>query len=277
MSSSELTTSRRRFRLDLAYDGAGLHGFAEQPGELTVVGLLRDALATTLRMERPLIVGAGRTDAGVHALGQVVHFDYDGNALNSDDDRARVTRSLNAQLHGAVVVERVSEVDSQFHARFSAQWRHYRYLLVDGVSTVPNSVSALAWVVPHSLNVDAMNAAAGLLLGEHDFRSFCRRAPETTTDDEIRRNVLISVVSESGDPLGLLGASGRFLRYDVRANAFCHQMVRSIVGTLVAVGTRRMTPDEVSVRLAAASRNGMPAPAPASGLCLMAVGYPHAG
>ncbi len=273
MSSSDPGGATRRWRLDLAYDGRAFSGFAYQPRLETVAGALREVLARTLRLEsEPVIVGAGRTDAGVHALGQVVHVDLPVRPRTKHAlEPARLVASLNAQLRGRVHVIAATPVEDSFHARFSATWRAYRYLVcVDGPRL--DALAALAWSVPGPLDLAAMDAAAAETVGTHDFRSFCRRAPRTGPQDPINRLVLEARWRAVDDPLDLV-TGGAFVRLDIRAQSFCHTMVRSLVSTMVAIGQGRLAPDTVGRRLAAPERDRLPAPAPPSGLALVAVGY----
>ena len=179
MSSSEPTPSAtQRWRLDLAYDGSGLSGFAYQPQFTTVVGLVRETMARTLRLkEPPLVVGAGRTDAGVHAFAQVVHVDLPARLYASDrgPEDERLVQSLNRQLAGRVRVQRALRVGDDFHARFSAQWREYRYLVLESAPPALALTSAWSWSVPGPLDLASMNVAAADAVGVHDFRAFCRR------------------------------------------------------------------------------------------------------
>ena len=134
MSSFDLNdpSTHQRWRLDLAYDGTSTHGFADQLNLPTVVGLLRDALQRSLHLsDRPLIVGAGRTDSGVHAIGQVAHVDLPSPMYEAGDDPEKLRRQLNGQLSGIVQVRAITPVTDEFHARFSATWRRYRYLVVE--------------------------------------------------------------------------------------------------------------------------------------------------
>ncbi|MDX6374065.1 MAG: tRNA pseudouridine38-40 synthase [Nocardioidaceae bacterium] len=246
-----------RIRLDVAYDGTGFHGWAAQPGLRTVEGELAGAVATVLRLSYVELTCAGRTDSGVHARGQVVHADLD--AL--PDGPERLGRRLNGILGHDVRVHRAIEAPPGFDARFSASWRRYAYRVADR----PEVVDPLrrGHVLARSRPVDEalMNAAALALLGEHDFASFCRQREGATT---IR--TLLDLHWER-EPDGLLVAN-------VRADAFCHSMVRSVVGCLLAVGEGRQSPDWAAEVLAAQQRDSAVAVAPAHGLTLEEVSYP---
>ena len=246
-----------RIRLDVAYDGSGFHGWAAQPGLRTVEGELATALATVLRVSEVSLTCAGRTDAGVHARGQVVHTDLD--AL--PDGPERLARRLNGFLADDVRVHRAVEAPAGFDARFSALWRRYAYRVADrpGAMDPLRRGHVLAW--PRPVDEAAMNAAALALLGEHDFAAFCKQREGATT---IR--TLIDLGWER-EPDGLLVAH-------VRADAFCHSMVRSLVGCLLAVGEGRRPVGWVPEVLAAGRRDSAVAVAPARGLTLEQVAYP---
>ena len=267
----------QRWKLLLAYDGAAFRGFAVQPDVPTVAGALRQALMRTARLpEPPFITCAGRTDAGVHARGQVVHVDlpplsYDGPGL---------VRALNRQLAPHVVVLSADEVGPEFDARRSAMGRTYRYLVWNAAEQDP-LLTPIAWHVRDPLDLRAMQGAADSLLGSHDFRSFCRRAPGTDASAPIVRRVtrirwIVDDGSEAADADGTWGgdaAGGRLLRFEITATSFCHQMVRSLVASLVDVGRGKGNAATLVARLRAESRTSQPEPAPAQGLCLVRVDY----
>ena len=264
-----------RWRLDVAYDGGAFHGVAPQAAQRTVVGSLAEILARTLRLgEPPTIVVAGRTDAGVHAVGQVMHVDLPEEALSVDRVTA-VRRSLNHQLSGDVVVWAMTPMSTHFDARRSAQWRAYRYLVAVSDEPALGPSRRVAWTVSGSLSVDCMNEVAAMLVGEHEFGSFCKRPADKESGHPMRRRVLSAQWSAVDDPAKALLGAGQLWRFDIVATSFCHQMVRSLVAALVAVGQHRLSPQEFSERLAVPNRTGLPSPAPAAGLSLMAVGYPE--
>jgi len=263
----------QRWRLLIAYDGAAFRGFAVQPEVPTVAGALRQALERTARLpEAPPITCAGRTDAGVHARGQVVHVDlpaipYDGPGL---------ARALNRQLTPAVVVRAAEPVGPEFDARRSATGRAYRYLIWNAPEPDP-LLAPVAWHVRDALDLGSMRTASDVLLGTHDFRSFCRRRPGTDAAAPIVRRVTqarwsVDEGPEAGDARRGTG-EGRLLRFDVAAGSFCHQMVRSLVASLVEVGRGRENAAGLMERLRATSRHRMADPAPARGLCLVSVAY----
>ena len=243
-----------RYKLVVAYNGAGFRGFAKQDRQRTVAGALIEALQTIT--QHPIeLVCAGRTDAGVHAWGQVVSFD-----ATPGLDRQRLTNSLNSMLGPEIVVRSADIVDEAFSARFSAQWRLYRYTIVN--RPVPDPFLApTAWWVDKPLDLRALRTAADVFLGEHDFASFCRKGPEGSTTT---RRILESRWFDDGDGI---------LRYEIQGTAFCWQMVRSIVGTLVEVGHGKRRPGELLAVLRSDDRKLAGQLAPPHGLCLWEVGY----
>ncbi len=262
----------QRWRLLIAYDGGAFRGFADQPLVPTVSGALRHALGRTARLvEPPSITCAGRTDAGVHARGQVVHVDlppipFDGPGL---------ARAVNRQVAPSIVVLSATEVADEFDARRSATGRTYRYLIWNAPAPDP-LLAPLAWHVRDPLDLRAMTTASDVLLGTHDFRSFCRRKPGTSAEEPIVRRVTRAAWSvdrgpEAADAAD--GGEGRLLRFEIEASAFCHQMVRSVVGSLVEVGRGKGNAASLMDRLRATTRHRAADPAPAQGLCLISVAY----
>ncbi len=249
----------QRVKLVVAYDGSGFHGFAENGGVVTVAATLRRALERVLGHPVEL-AGAGRTDKGVHAWGQVVSFDTEAGV-----DLARMQRSVNAQCAPALVVRSATAVSPDFHARFSARWRLYRYTVLN--REVPDPfLASTTWHVTRPLRLALLELACDPLIGEHDFSSFCRRPRVGEGDPPVPlvRRVLDAGWTDLGDGL---------LRFDVRANAFCHQMVRSVTGTLVDAGSGRLRPGDVAAILRARDRGAAGQLAPSHGLCLWEVGY----
>jgi len=249
-----------RVRAVVAYDGEAFAGFAANVGVTTVAGTLQQALATATGAEIT-VTCAGRTDRGVHALGQVVSFD-----VAPGTDLERLTRSLRAMVGPSIAIKTLEASADDFDARFSARWRRYRYDVVTDPVAVDPFVARVAWLLCEPLDLTAMRQGCAPLLGEHDFSSFCRR-PKSGPDGaevSLRRRVL-SAEWEQPSP-GLA-------RFDIVGTAFCHQMVRSIVGCLVAVGRGRIRAADVTAVLAARSRDAAPPIAPPQGLTLMEVGY----
>jgi tRNA pseudouridine38-40 synthase len=252
----------RRVMLLVAYDGAAFHGVAAQPGQATVAGVLESALA---RMAgHPVrIVCAGRTDAGVHALGQVLHADLDGAFVDGFvEPMEDLARSLSAQAGPACAVNGVWVAPEGFDARHSAVSRRYRYRLLPGSVEDPLR-RGVVWQTGSPLDLRPMRLAADAVLGEHDFSAFCKRPPGHS--GPLPRRVLAASLHPCGDELGFL----------IEANAFCHHMVRSIVGALVSVGEGRLTPADVVEILRSGDRARGSRKAPPGGLCLMEVRYPE--
>jgi tRNA pseudouridine38-40 synthase len=247
-----------RLRVDLAYDGAGFHGFARQPDVRTVQGVLEGALARVVGVE-VVTTGAGRTDAGVHALGQVVTVDVPAGArILGDLDRAR--RALDRLCGPEVAIWSVRRAPSGFDARFSARRRRYRYRLSDAEALSPLARHDTWHLGGPPLDVAAMREGSAHLLGEHDFSSFCRRA----SDEHLVRRL---------DRLDVDRPDGGLVTFAVEGPAFCHQMVRSLVACLVRVGRRRLLPRDVPAVLAARDRQAVGAVAPPHGLTLLGVDY----
>lgn len=256
-----------RIRIDVAYDGSDFKGWARQPGLRTVQESLELALATALRLPAVTATCAGRTDAGVHARGQVVHVDVDDSVVvasvgrSTDPPLDALTRRLNGILPADLRVRRSVAAADGFDARFSALWRRYAYRIADATAVAGADPltrnHVLAWGRP--LEVDAMNAASRELLGLHDFAAFCKKREGATT---IR--TLLDLSWER---------SGGLLVGTVRADAFCHSMVRALVGCLIAVGEGRRPVGWAAEVLAGRSRDGVGV-VPPHGLTLEEVGYP---
>ena len=249
-----------RVKLLVAYDGAGFRGFWPNAGVATVGGALIVALEQIFN--RPMtLTCAGRTDAGVHAWGQVVTFDAPADRLDLD----RLRTSINTLCGPAIVVREAAEVDPQFDARTSATSRTYRYTVLNRPFPDP-FLRFTSWHVAEPLDLRAMVLACDPLIGSHDFSSFCRRAKpvEGQGPGSLTRRVADARWVELGDER---------LRFEITANAFCHQMVRSIVGLLVDVGLGRRRAGDVLGLMRAQSRKDMPTIAPAHGLCLWSVAY----
>lgn len=240
------------YRVDLAYDGTDFHGYARQEGLRTVQGELETALFHRTGEVKTAV--AGRTDAGVHATGQVVSFKSD---VPLDVDALQ--RSLNRQLEPEIAVYDITEVDDSFHARFSATGRRYRYRIWNAPVHDPLSVR-ITWHVPEPLDVGAMDRAVAALVGTHDFASFCRKAEGGTTVRELRR--------------ATWQRDGSGVELSIAARAFCHNMVRSIVATSVEVGRGRLDPAVVPEILGQHDRTKAHGSAPARGLTLIEVEYP---
>lgn len=258
----------RRARITVAYDGSGFHGFAEAEGVRTVLGELRRVISVITRHDVEL-VGAGRTDAGVHGHGQVISGD-----LPATTDLVDLCRRINRMLGPAIALRDPEwTADPEFHARFSATWRRYRYHVLHAAAPVPLLATAV-WHVPQPLDLRAMQLACDPLIGEHDFSSFCRRpkVDEGATPPSMTRRILAATWTEvSGDVVP--GPVDGLLRFEITANAFCHQMVRSIVGTLVEVGLGKRSAGDMRRIMLARDRSAAGQVAPPDGLVLWKVGY----
>jgi tRNA pseudouridine38-40 synthase len=246
--------------LTVSYDGSGFAGFARQPGLATVQGRIEEALATVLRCE-VATVGAGRTDAGVHALGQVVSTE----CVPPDIDQAGLLRSLNALVGEGIAVTGVRLAAAGFSARHSAIAREYRYRLVPG-PVPPLFLAPHAWWVKGTMYLGAMREGAAQLLGEHDFRSFCVTASAEGKPTR-RRLDLIEI-----EPECVMGEHAITVR--IIGNAFLHSMVRVIVGSLAEVGLGRRDSAWIGEVLAACDRAAAGPTAPAHGLTFWHVTYP---
>jgi tRNA pseudouridine38-40 synthase len=259
--------ARVRLRLDLSYDGTAFHGWARQPGLRTVQEQVESALDTVLRRRASTLTVAGRTDTGVHARGQVAHVDLERESLATAAGRSgeevteALTRRLNGVLDPDVRIRRVEVAPPGFDARFSASWRRYAYRIADSTAALDPLRRAHVLVWPRELDLALMNEAAAALLGEQDFAAFCRRREGATT---IR--TLLDLHWDR-DASGLAVAT-------VRADAFCHNMVRALVGCLVAVGEGRREPRWASSVLGARQRDPAVRVMQARGLTLEEVRYP---
>jgi tRNA pseudouridine38-40 synthase len=279
LSSSKPThAASQRWRLDLAYDGRGFNGFAYQPRHETVVGLLRETLQTTLQLtEPPAIVGAGRTDTGVHALSQTISLDLPWPLFKSvrEPEADRLMKSLNKQLRGRIKILRAEPVSEEFHARYSATWREYRYLVFEDSRPNLNYASEWSWSIPGPLNVRSMNRAGKAALGTHDFRAFCRKKEGTSGEDPIIRKVLALKWERLADNWAMTPESREVTKLTIRAQSFCHNMVRCLTSTMVEIGLGELPENTIAERLESLSRDFLPPPAPPQGLALVAVGYPN--
>lgn len=245
-----------RLRIDLGYDGTNFHGWASQPNLRTVQGELEEALRVVLHLdERPETTVAGRTDAGVHARGQVVHLDV---AALNDDERNKMLRSLNGILPEDLQVFAVTPVSQHFDARFAALARRYSYRYVDAPAVDPLERHTVVFH-PWTLDVDLMNAASARLLGLNDYTAFCKRSEYGTSIRTLQE------FSWHRDEYGVVVAR-------IKADAFCHSMVRSMVGAMVHVGDGRKPVEWPKRLLDEGDRTSHVAPA--RGLVLEEVYYP---
>ncbi|HEY3998340.1 MAG TPA: tRNA pseudouridine(38-40) synthase TruA [Candidatus Xenobia bacterium] len=258
----------RTLRILLEYDGTAFHGFQRQnSGVRTVQGTLEELL-TGLLGESIRVIGAGRTDAGVHALGQVVSF-----KTTSERSTRRIQRAINGLMHGDLVARSVDDAAPDFDARRSASSRRYQYLVFN--DDEPLSVMRHhAWHVFRPLEVERMREASAGLVGRHDFRSFSSQASHL---HQTRRTVTCTDVREVArtDAMAVMTRleEGRTLAFDVEAEAFLPHMVRMMVGTLVRIGTGEWPPHKIRELLERPQDGAAGPPAPPQGLCLLHVRY----
>ncbi len=249
-----------RLRLEIGYDGTDFHGWASQPGVRTVQDVLEQALRLALRLPQPpSLTVAGRTDAGVHARGQVAHMDV---PLESWVTMAALAlRRIGRILPADLTVRAIRVAPPGFDARFSALWRRYSYRVCDSLASVDpvRRRDTLSW--PGPLDLDRMNEAAGMCLGEHDFAAFCRRRQGASTV----RNLLRLDWRRADDGVAVA---------TVTADAFCHNMVRALTGALLPVGDGRRPATWPAELLAAGVRSPAVMVVPPHALCLEQVGYP---
>lgn len=244
--------ARRHFRATIGYDGTDFHGFQFQSGYRSIQGVVEKALST-LTGQETRVRGAGRTDAGVHARGQVIAF-----RAHWRHSVADLLRAMNAVLPEDVVLLSLDVAPEGFHPRYDAQSRWYRYTVLNRPLRSPFS-RRWAFYVSRPLDMDSMNQASAGLIGEHDFATFGQPPQGQNT---VRRVLRADWWSEAP-----------FFHFDIEANAFLQRMVRSLVGTLLQVGVGEFSPEGFCQRLAACDRSLAGPTAPPQGLCLMAVNY----
>jgi tRNA pseudouridine38-40 synthase len=253
------------FRITLAYDGANFVGWQRQASGESIQGLVEGALAK-LEGHQVDVAGAGRTDAGVHALGQVASF-----SLEREIDAATIVRALNAHLPETIRVVDAAAAPSDFHARFSARGKTYRYRIWNGEAMNPFE-RGFAWHVAGALAVDRMNEAARLLEGEHDFAVF--QAAGGATSETVRRIDASRVTTEACPPFNLRVHRGSALIcYEITGDGFLRHMVRAIVGTLVDIGRGRREVSWMRHVVEARDRTDLSPTAPPHGLFLVSVSY----
>ncbi len=243
----------RRVRLVFQYDGTDYHGFQRQPALLTIQGELELALNRVLG-EEVVVTGAGRTDAGVHALGQVAAFD-----TTNPMPVGNLLRALNDALPDAIKLVSAEQVSAEFHPRYDAKGKVYKYRILNRELPSP-FINRYAWHVPEPLDVPMMRAAAEKLVGTHDFAAFCASGSSV---EKTVRTVRCADLEPEGDLLEL-----RF-----EADGFLYMMVRIMVGTLVEVGLGRLSPEEVGRALDSRKRSHSGPTAPPQGLSLVKVIY----
>ncbi len=244
-----------RWRIDLAYDGTDFHGWAAQPSLRTVEGTLTEAIARIARLPQPpTLVVAGRTDAGVHARGQVCHLDF-------ADDATQLLHPLRSLLPADIAIHNISEAPAGFDARFSAIWRRYCYRLIEADAPPDPLLRYHVATVKRAVDVEALTQAAAMLVGLRDFAAFCKAREGATTIRELQA-------------IAAARRSDGVIEIGLRADAFCHSMVRSLIGALTAVASGQRDFDWLAMVLAQATRHNQVHVMPARGLVLEEVGYP---
>ncbi len=254
----------RRIRLTLQYDGSAYNGWQVQATGITIQGLLQDCVHR-LTGERANVIGAGRTDAGVHAIEQIAAFDS-GSGLSL----GVIRRALNAMLPDDIRVVEASEADKDFHPRYDARSRRYVYLMAN-MGHVPVFIHRYVWWIRFPLDVEAMVAASTALLGKHDFSSF--RGTGCGAKSPVRNISCLEVARTAEASFLFTKFQGDFIRVSVEADAFLRHMVRNIVGTLVEVGRGKADPAELESILEAKDRRIAGPTAPANGLFLEKIIY----
>jgi tRNA pseudouridine38-40 synthase len=251
--------ANRNLKLVVAYDGSDFSGWQVQPDCATIQGTLASAIGR-ITGEKVLPQGSGRTDAGVHALGQVATF-----TTESPIPAENLVIALNDILPASIRVREAGEVPADFHARRSVRSKTYRYRIYRAAICSP-FLARYVWHYPYPLDESAMQQAASLVIGEHDFTSFAAVDPERGREDENSSNVRQIFASS-------WNSQGEELVYEVTGTGFLHHMVRNLVGTLLLVGKGTLTPPDVFGILQARNRSLAGATAPASGLFLVDVKY----
>ena len=257
-------TMSRRIKFTVQYDGSAYHGWQFQPSGMTIQGTLQDCVYQVTG-ERVRVVGAGRTDAGVHAMEQVAAFD-----VHSSMNTSVLKRALNALLPPDVRVMDIEEVTEDFHPRHSARGKRYVYLIAN-MRDIPVFIRGYAWRVKEPLDLEAMRAASAHLLGRHDFSSF--RAAGCASKHPLRTIREIGIERLCEAPFLCAGLKGEFVRITVEADAFLRHMVRAIVGTLVEVGKGNLRPEMVGDILERKERRFAGPTAPPQGLFLKKIFY----
>ncbi|MBD3182230.1 tRNA pseudouridine(38-40) synthase TruA [Candidatus Poribacteria bacterium] len=260
----------RNIKLIIEYDGTNYSGWQIQPYCKTIQGIIQDKLSIITKSPIKL-TGSGRTDSGVHAIGQTANFKTESR-MTSD----QFQMALNSLLPNDIVIRHVGEVNENFNARYNAKLRTYRYTILNE-KTSSAFLRNYTYLFPHDLDINAMNEACKFLIGTHDFVSFA------TTGDPVKNTVRIVTRAEVSIPESS-GFDGRFtiqefwsdrrmIHFEIQANGFLRCMVRAITGTLVEIGRGKIKPEEMASILLAKDRNAAGPSLPAKGLCLINVSY----
>ena len=253
----------RNIKLLVEYDGTNYHGWQVQPGQRTIQGVIQSRLSMVVKSDTR-ITGAGRTDAGVHALGQAANFKTDSRMTPAEFKAA-----LNSVLPKDIVIRHVQEVEDNFHARHDATSRTYRYTILNE-KTLSAFLRNYVYLVSHSIDVDGMAEACKLLLGTHDFSSFA------STGDPVSdyvRTVSDARILDTEHSDSLFYTKNRLIQFHIEASGFLRCMVRAIVGTLLEIGNGRIAPEKMLEILEARDRSTAGPSLPAKGLCLIKVDY----
>lgn len=256
-----------RLKAEIAYIGDKFSGFGKQANQASVQGKIEEALGKITG--RPInIYGAGRTDKGVHAFGQVIHFD-----LEKPLDFERLKKSLNSMISPDIVVRSMDAAAPEFHARFSAKWRKYVYLFYLADALNPLFHNRAYYLNASNFDVKLARECSKVFIGEHDFSAFCKKAEgksmvRKVLYSELKENQMLSCL-EKGAACNNL----RFLAYEIAANSFCQSMVRAICAVLIAVGEKRLTPADAFYLLKSGDKTHLPSLAPPEALYLVEVGY----
>lgn len=268
---ASIAPGARTWKLTLAYDGTGFHGWQVQPGKPTLQGELQEALGR-ITGEAPLPQGSGRTDTGVHALAQVASF-----ALRAPIPAENLKRALNRTLPPSIRVTETKAVRSTFHARHSALAKTYEYRIFRG-EICPPFLARYVYACPWPLDLQALAGSARVFVGEHDFQSFAATDPDLATrepagdrGDPPPRSSVRTIFSSAWEPRST--QEGELLVYRVRGNGFLHHMVRNLVGTMLDAARGHLRLADLDAILAARSRPAAGPTAPARGLFLHSVEY----
>ena len=244
----------RNLKIIIEYDGTGYHGWQRQRGDITIQETIEEKIGV-ITQEKIRLIGSGRTDAGVHAIGQVANF-----KIESKIGERNLLRGINSLLPEDIIIKSLVEVDERFHARYNAKSKIYLYQIFN--SPVPSALYRnYSWFVHSLLDMDNMQTAAGQLIGSHDFSSFC--AANNDTSDYMRKVINVSINQ---------GKDG-IIKFLIEADGFLRYMVRNIVGTLVDVGRGKLSPSEFLGIMKAEDRNMAGITAPPQGLFLKEVKY----
>lgn len=250
----------RNIKLTLEYDGANFFGFQRQPHHPTIQEALEKALSKFFDRKIKISAASGRTDTGVHAAGQVVNFKTD-----SDRELAKIQNGLNALLPPQIAVKAIQKVPLKFHARYSAKLKTYEYQIWNHPVRSPLH-RVRACHIPHPLNSRKMRQAAKMLIGSHDFRSFCAANRALRLESKEKNTVRTIKRFE-------IKRTGSLIVIRVEANGFLYHMVRNLVGTLIELGAEKIGLSDVQKILKARNRTAAPQTAPAAGLTLLSVTY----